>query len=139
MSIIKTLVIKVRLKLRDMDAAKYSAYEVMDAINETISELRQVVKLYYKQMTFPIPDAVKLKESDETGWPDDFDSLIIDHSLILLSAGDYATKEEAKSYWKSKVISLAGTFKKEKIMQADCWNLRYNDEIEDDEEVGESG
>ncbi|MDF2499300.1 MAG: hypothetical protein K0Q77_14 [Anaerosporomusa subterranea] len=139
MSILNKLVIKVRLKLRDMDAAKYSAYEVMDAMNETISELRQVVKLYYKKLTFPIPEPAKLKAEDETGWPDDFDNLIIEHCIILLAPGDYSAKEEAKVYWKGKVISLAGTMRKEKIMQADCWNLNYNDEVEEEEEIVEEG
>lgn len=139
MSAMNKLVVKIRLKLRDMDGAQYSAYEIVDAINETIGELWQVVTLYYKKLTFPVPAPVVLKESDDTGWPDIFDGLLIEHCLILLMPGDYIAKEQVKELWRTKVISLAGAMKKEKVLQSDCWNLYYKDDSEDEDEEGGIG
>jgi hypothetical protein len=127
------------MKLRDMDGAQYSSYEIIDAINETIRELWQVVTLYYQRLTFPVPEPAVLTEMDATGWPEVFDGLIIDYCLVLLMPGDYLAKEQVKDYWRMKVISLAGSMKKEKSLQADCWNFSYQDACEDGDKEGGTG
>jgi len=135
MSAVSAIIYRLRLKLKDMDAVNYSKYEIQDALDETLSEMNILVKQYYEHLTFMDQDNEKLPleegetvvdadgevEFEETGFPDEFNSLIIEYAIIMLSSGDYGTKEQAKELWKQKVVSLAGTFNDENILIDGCY------------------
>jgi len=138
MSAVSAIIYRLRLKLKDMDAVNYSKYEVKDALDETISEMKTLVKQYYGHLTFMDQDKENLPldegetvvdangevEFEETGFPDEFNGLIIDYAIIVLSPGDYATKEQAKVLWQQKVLSLASTFNDENNLINGCYGLR---------------
>jgi len=141
MSILKTLIYRLRLKLKDTDATTYSSYDISDAINETLRELKKIVTQYYDHLDFLAPnkevagqdlpinsgetivesDSNGITEDEETGFPVDFDELIIEYAIILLAVNDYATKEQAKALWKQKVISLASTMDKSINLLDGCY------------------
>jgi len=138
MSAVSEIIYRLRLKLKDMDAVNYSKYEVQDALDETLSEMNTLVKQYYGHLTFIDQDNEKLPleegetvinsdgevEFEETGFPDEFNGLIIEYAIILLSPGDYATKEQAKQLWQQKVLSLASTFNNDNNLMDGCYGSR---------------
>lgn len=109
--IVKELVFRLRYKLQDAGAISFSPYEVLAALNEALRELRKVVRQFYRRLSITMPDVEELTEEDHTYWPTEFDDLINEYVLITLLPGDYMGKEQAKEYWRQKVISTAGQFK----------------------------
>jgi hypothetical protein len=107
---VKKLIGRLRFKLSDTDMVSCSQYEIMESINETLRELRKVVTRYYNKLNFEVPPIADVIESSETGWPVEFDDLILDYLQILLLPGDLGTKEQAKMLWQQKVISEASQF-----------------------------
>lgn len=109
MSFISTLTYRLRLKVKDTDAITYSKYDVLDAMKEALRELRKTVVQFYSHLNFTVPATADVTEASETGWPVEFDELLIEYAVISLANGDYNTKEQAKMLWKQKVLSLAST------------------------------
>lgn len=85
-----------------------SDYMLLDAVRETDRLLRYTITHFFEALTFTLPPAEELQESSEMGWPSVYDDLIVEGAVILLSPSDYATTEQAKKYWQSKVIELTG-------------------------------
>jgi hypothetical protein len=147
MSTLNKLIYRLRLKLKDTDATTYSRYEALDAMKETLGELKTTVTKFYTHFNFVIPgekdkrlpldcgdsivnsDMDNLTEDDDTGWPSSFDSLIIEYALILLSPGDYGTKEQAKMLWQQKVLSLASTMNIENNLIDGCYGPKSSRHI----------
>ncbi|MBP2644274.1 MAG: hypothetical protein H6Q67_2161 [Firmicutes bacterium] len=135
MSAVSAIIYRLRLKLKDMDAVNYSKYEIQDALDETLSEMNTLVKQYYGHLTFmdqdneniPLDEGERVVDADgevefeKTGFPDEFNNLIIDYAIILLSPGDYATKEQVKQLWQQKVLSLGSTFNNDNNLLDGCY------------------
>ncbi|MBP2643965.1 MAG: hypothetical protein H6Q67_1852 [Firmicutes bacterium] len=135
MSTVNKIVYRLRLKLKDMDESTCSKYEVQDALDETLTEMRNLVTQFYSHISFmeqkqddlpleegeTVIDADGEVEFEEMGFPEEFNGIIIEYALILLSPGDYATKEQAKQLWQQKVLSLASTFSNENILLDGCY------------------
>lgn len=128
MTTLNKLIVKVRLKVRDTDMVTYSPYEVLLAINESINELKKTVTQYYRVLSFIVPDVLELTPSDETGFPTDFDDLIIEYALQELLPGDYMAKEQIKSYWKTKVISMASKFNSSNCLIQAAFSISCNED-----------
>jgi hypothetical protein len=107
-SVVSKLIPRIRLKLKDTEKTQYNDYMLLEAIRETDRLLRYTVNHFYKTLYFTIPDEVELQENSEIGWPTTYDDLIIEGTALMLSPGDYSTKEQVKKYWQSKVIELTG-------------------------------
>lgn len=109
--IVRELITRLRYKVKDAGAISLSSHEVLAALNEALRELRKVVRQFYRHLSVTIPDVEELTEDDNTYWSTEFDDLINDYVLIVLLPGDYSGKEQAKEYWRQRVIATAGQFK----------------------------
>ena len=115
-SVLSKLIFRLRLKLKDTGQVSLSKYEILEAFNEAIRDTRKIVTRFYSKVSFTLPEEKDLLENEESGFPTDFDDLIIERAFIVLSPGDYGAKEQAKSFWEKKVISLAGKFDRSNFM-----------------------
>lgn len=129
MTTLKKLAYRLRLKLKDTDSKTYSKYEVLDSINESIRELRRIVTQFHSQLSFPVPNTRELTEASPTGWPDEFNELIIEYTLILLSSGDYSSKEQAKMLWQQKVLSQASSMDESVNLIHGCYETKAHRHI----------
>ena len=113
MSAVNKLMVKIRLKLNDLELKIYSPYEVMEAINDAKQDLLTTAEKYYASYSFKYSKHDIETGDDDSGWPDIFDNTIVDYAVIVLSQGDYLAKEQAKEYWRKKAIGLLARYSTE--------------------------
>lgn len=104
MTTLNTLSLRARMQLGDTNLQKISPYEITDALNETIRELRKTVTQYYTTLSFTVPAKGAKTNTDDSGWPDEFDELMVDYACILLTPADFSTKKQLKEAWRSWVM-----------------------------------
>lgn len=125
MTTLNKLINRLRPKITDTEIKSYSRPELLDAINESIREIRKTVIQFYDHLKFTLPSVADLTEANDTGWPVDFDELIIEYATIVLLPSDYGTKEQAKILWKQKVLSLVSTMNDSVEFIDGCYGPRW--------------
>jgi hypothetical protein len=95
---------------------KYSQWELITTLNEVLRNLNSAVTNNFKGFAFTVPSVMTLAETDETGWPTEYDDLIVEGALIALTAKDYATLETANQAWRQKVIALTSVINRNQLI-----------------------
>ena len=113
MSTVNKLIVKIRLKLSDLEVKIYSPYEVIEAINEAKQELLTTAEKYYASYSFKYDKNDIEADDNDSGWPDFFDNTLVECAVIILSPGDYLAKEQAKENWRRKTVSLLSRYSTE--------------------------
>lgn len=127
-AIVSNIAMRVRIKLRDLSVSKFNPFEVLEAINEALRELRVMAVRYYAKYSFTIPGEGDLNEIDDTEWPSVFDDVIIEYAYLYLSDGEYTAKEQAKTLWRQKVLGLLSQFNIDENTVKEYFDLSKSEE-----------
>jgi len=119
--------LRIRRRLNDVHKVQVSSWELLEAVNDALRELRKIVLQYFRSLTFGIPEEGDVSESSVTGWPIEFDELITNYCIYSLSGLSIADFEQVKMLWQSKVVAQAGTMDTSLNTVKSCFDVSDDD------------